>query len=77
MLEGICEKYDSLLSAAKGNVSVVVTSAQPLEKATETKLMALLRASPKLVGEGQTPVIESKVQNNADGYRLMQRFLEG
>lgn len=60
LLDKILTSFESLMSAAAGEVTVTVTSAQELDKSTSSKLTSLLKGT-KLIGSSQTPKVVSKV----------------
>jgi len=60
VLEGVCEKFAQLMSAHRGEVELVVTSAQPLEQKTLKQLENAVGKS-KYVAQGQKLKVVPKV----------------
>ncbi|KAL2753726.1 hypothetical protein ACRALDRAFT_1071865 [Sodiomyces alcalophilus JCM 7366] len=63
ILPGICEKFGEIMSAAKGEVEVVVTSAQQLDNKTLNRLEAAVSKSPYV---GQAKKLKVTNQVNPD-----------
>ncbi|AEO61762.1 hypothetical protein MYCTH_57224 [Thermothelomyces thermophilus ATCC 42464] len=61
LLPGVCNKFNELMSAARGEVEMIVTSAQPLDNKTLTRLENAVSKS-SYVGAGK----KLKVKNNVN-----------
>lgn len=61
LLKGVCEKFGDIISAAKGELELIVTSAQALDNKTLNRLEAAVSKSP-YVGQGK----KLKVTNNVN-----------
>ncbi|KAL1884368.1 hypothetical protein VTK73DRAFT_62 [Phialemonium thermophilum] len=61
LLGGVCTKFSELMSAARGEVELVVTSAQPLDNKTLSRLETAVSKS-SYVGQGK----KLKVKNNVN-----------
>lgn len=60
MLEGVCEKFNTLMSAARGEVEMTITSAQPLDQKVVRQLEQAVGKS-KYVGQGKKLKVVPKV----------------
>lgn len=66
LLKGVCEKFGELISAAKGEVELVVTSAQQLDNKTLNRLEAAVTKSP-YVGQGKKLKVTNQVNPDIIG----------
>ena len=60
VLEGVCEKFGTLMSAARGEVEMTITSAQPLDPKVVRQLEQAVSKS-KYVGQGKKLKVVPKV----------------
>ncbi|QUC23802.1 uncharacterized protein UV8b_08043 [Ustilaginoidea virens] len=63
LLKGVCDKFGEIMSAARGEVELKVTSAQPLDTKTLARLEAAV-AKSEYVGRGKKLKVTNQV--NAD-----------
>lgn len=61
VLEGVCEKFAQLMSAARGEVELTITSAQPLDQKVVRQLEQAVSKS-QYVGQGQKLKVVPKVR---------------
>jgi len=66
LLKGICEKFGELISAAKGEVELTVTSASALDNRTLSRLEAAVSKS-SYVGQGKKLKVTNKVNSDILG----------
>ncbi|KAF5003564.1 hypothetical protein FDECE_9903, partial [Fusarium decemcellulare] len=66
LLPGVCEKFATIISAARGEVEVTVTSAQPLDKRTLNRLETAVSKST-YVGQGQKLKVTNAVNPDIVG----------
>ncbi|KAI0837316.1 putative oligomycin sensitivity conferring protein [Hypoxylon sp. FL0890] len=66
ILEGVCEKFGQIMSASRGEVEVVVTSAQPLDNKTLSRLESAVSKSP-YVGQGKKLKVTNQVNPDIIG----------
>lgn len=66
LLKGICEKFGELMSAAKGEVELTVTSASQLDSKTLSRLEAAVSKS-QYVGQGKKLKVTNKVNSDILG----------
>jgi F-type H+-transporting ATPase subunit O len=64
ILEGVCVKFGELMSAARGEVEMTVTSAQPLDNKTLGRLETAVSKS-SYVGQGKKLKVTNKVSFDA------------
>ena len=64
VLEGVCEKFGTLMSAARGEVEMTITSAQPLDAKVVRQLETAVGKS-KYVGQGKKLKVVPKVSLQA------------
>jgi len=71
VLEGVCEKFGTLMSAARGEVEMTITSAQPLDPKVVRQLEQAVSKS-KYVGQGKklkvVPKVSTLQYRRADSY---------
>jgi len=60
LLRGVCDKFGELMAASRGEIELVVTSAQPLDSKTLGRLEAAV-AKSQYVGKGQKLKVTNKV----------------
>jgi F-type H+-transporting ATPase subunit O len=60
LLPGVCDKFGELMSAARGELEMVVTSAQQLDNRTLQRLETAVAKSP-YVGAGKKLKVTNKV----------------
>jgi len=60
LLDGVCEKFGTLMSAAKGEVEMVITSASPLDQKVVKQLEGVVSKS-QYVGQGKKLKVVPKV----------------
>ena len=60
VLEGVCEKFSTLMSAARGEVEMTITSAAPLENKMVKQLETAVSKS-QYIGQGQKLKVVPKV----------------
>ena len=61
VLEGVCEKFGTLMSASRGEVEMVITSAAPLDPKTVRQLESAVSKS-QYVGQGKKLKVVPKVR---------------
>jgi len=61
LLDGVCEKFGTLMSAARGEVEMVITSAAPLDQKVVRQLENVVGKS-QYVGQGKKLKVVSKVR---------------
>jgi F-type H+-transporting ATPase subunit O len=66
LLPGVCSKFTELMSAARGEVEMVVTSAQPLDNRTLSRLEAAVSKS-SYVGAGKKLKVKNTVNSDIVG----------
>lgn len=59
-LQGVCEKFGELMSAARGEVEMTITSAERLDNKTLSRLETAVSKSP-YIGQGKTLKVTNKV----------------
>ncbi|TGZ84490.1 F1 complex, OSCP/delta subunit of ATPase [Ascodesmis nigricans] len=60
LVNGVIDKFSTLMSAHKGEIQATITSAQPLDQKTLTRLQTAISKS-QFVGAGQSLKVENKV----------------
>ncbi|KAI0013279.1 OSCP-domain-containing protein [Xylariaceae sp. FL0662B] len=60
ILQGVCEKFSELMSASRGEIELVITSAQQLDSKTLSRLETAVAKSP-YVGPGKKLKVTNKV----------------
>jgi len=71
VLEGACEKFTQLMSAHKGEIEMVVTSAVPLENKVLRQLETAVSKS-QYVGQGQKLKVVPKVSPDIRGGLIVE-----
>ncbi|EGS23876.1 mitochondrial ATP synthase subunit 5-like protein [Thermochaetoides thermophila DSM 1495] len=71
LLPGVCSKFGELMSAARGEVEMVVTSAQPLDNKTLARLEAAVSKSD-VVGAGKTLKVKNTVNPDIIGGLIVE-----
>ncbi|KAM5363565.1 hypothetical protein ACJZ2D_011949 [Fusarium nematophilum] len=71
LLPGVCEKFSSIISAARGEVEVTVTSAQPLDKRTLNRLESAVSKSA-YIGQGQKLKVTNSVNSDIVGGLIVE-----
>merc|ERR1711967_198395 len=66
VLEGVCEKFSTLMSAARGEVEMTITSAAPLDNKMVKQLETAVSKS-QYVGQGQKLKVVPKVDPEIRG----------
>lgn len=66
LLRGVCDKFAALMAAARGEVEMIVTSAQPLDARTLSRLEAAVSKSP-YVGQGKKLKVTNQVNSDIVG----------
>ncbi|KAK4101027.1 OSCP-domain-containing protein [Parathielavia hyrcaniae] len=66
LLPGVCNKFGELMSAARGEVEMVVTSAQPLDNRTLSRLEAAVQKS-SYIGAGKKLKVKNTVNTDIVG----------
>lgn len=66
ILKGVCDKFGEIINAAKGEVEVVVTSAQQLDNKTLNRLETAVAKSP-YVGQGKKLRVTNQVNPDIIG----------
>ncbi|OTA83609.1 hypothetical protein M434DRAFT_400660 [Hypoxylon sp. CO27-5] len=66
ILEGVCEKFGQIMSASRGEVELVVTSAQQLDNKTLSRLESAASKSP-YVGQGKKLKVTNQVNPDIIG----------
>ena len=64
VLEGVCEKFGMLMSAARGEVELTITSASPLDQKVVRQLESAVSKS-QYVGQGKKLKVVPKVSASA------------
>ena len=67
VLEGVCEKFGTLMGAARGEVEMTITSAAPLDAKVVRQLETAVSKS-KYVGQGKKLKVVPKVSLHHVGY---------
>merc|ERR1711939_735942 len=70
-LEGVCEKFSTLMSAARGEVEMTITSAAPLENKMVKQLEAAVSKS-QYIGQGQKLKVVPKVDPEIRGGLIVE-----
>jgi len=73
VLEGVCEKFGVLMSAARGEVEMTITSAAPLDQKVVRQLEQAVSKS-QYVGQGKKLKVVPKVRKCAD-FRIAGMWL--
>merc|ERR1712098_840578 len=71
VLEGVCEKFSTLMSAARGEVEMTITSAAPLENKMVKQLETAVSKS-QYVGQGQKLKVVPKVDPEIRGGLIVE-----
>ncbi|KAK0747625.1 ATP synthase delta subunit-domain-containing protein [Apiosordaria backusii] len=71
LLPGVCTKFGELMSAARGEVEMVVTSAQPLDNKTLNRLESAVSKS-SYVGEGKKLKVKNQVNPDIIGGLIVE-----
>ncbi|KAM0282577.1 hypothetical protein ACHAQH_002945 [Verticillium albo-atrum] len=71
ILPGVCEKFAELIAAAKGEVELIVTSAQQLDSKTLTRLETAAAKSP-YVGQGKKLKVTNQVNPEIVGGLIVE-----
>ncbi|CAP70747.1 uncharacterized protein PODANS_3_8090 [Podospora anserina S mat+] len=71
LLPGVCAKFGELMSAARGEVEMVVTSAQPLDNKTLNRLESAVSKS-SYVGEGKKLKVKNQVNPDIIGGLIVE-----
>ncbi|EFZ02098.1 ATP synthase delta (OSCP) subunit [Metarhizium robertsii] len=66
LLKGVCEKFGAIMSAARGEVELRVTSAQPLDNKTLSRLETAVSKS-QYVGQGKKLKVTNEVNSDIIG----------
>ncbi|OAQ69144.1 ATP synthase subunit 5 [Pochonia chlamydosporia 170] len=66
LLKGVCEKFGAIMSAARGEVELKVTSAQPLDNKTLSRLETAVSKS-QYVGQGKKLKVTNEVNSDIIG----------
>ncbi|EFY91018.1 ATP synthase F0 subcomplex subunit OSCP atp5 [Metarhizium acridum] len=66
LLKGVCEKFGAIMSAARGEVELKVTSAQPLDSKTLSRLETAVSKS-QYVGQGKKLKVTNQVNSDIIG----------
>ncbi|PNY28515.1 ATP synthase subunit 5, mitochondrial [Tolypocladium capitatum] len=66
LLKGVCDKFSQLMSAARGEVEMTVTSAQPLDSKTLSRLETAV-AKSSYVGQGKKLKVTNQVNSDIVG----------
>ncbi|KAK8144979.1 ATP synthase F0 subcomplex subunit OSCP atp5 [Beauveria asiatica] len=66
LLQGVCHKFNQIISASRGEVEMTVTSAQPLDNKTLAKLETAVSKSP-YVGAGKKLKVTNEVNSDIIG----------
>lgn len=72
VLEGVCEKFSTLMSAARGEVEMTITSAAPLENKMVKQLETAVSKS-QYIGQGQKLKVVPKVSSRDVHIERMKR----
>jgi F-type H+-transporting ATPase subunit O len=70
-LEGVVEKFGVLMGAARGEIELTVTSAQPLDNKTLSRLESAVSKS-QYVGQGKKLKVVSKVNPDIRGGLIVE-----
>ena len=76
VLEGVCEKFSTLMSAARGEVEMTITSAAPLENKMVKQLETAVSKS-QYIGQGQKLKVVPKVSSRGAHIARMKRDIGG
>ncbi|KAI6832359.1 hypothetical protein KC340_g6737, partial [Hortaea werneckii] len=71
VLEGVCEKFSTLMSAARGEVEMTITSAAPLENKMVKQLETAVSKS-QYIGQGQKLKVVPKVDPEIRGGLIVE-----
>ncbi|KAL9941317.1 hypothetical protein ACHAP9_005153, partial [Verticillium nonalfalfae] len=71
ILPGVCEKFAELIAAAKGEVELIVTSAQQLDSKTLNRLETAVAKSP-YVGQGKKLKVTNQVNPEIVGGLIVE-----
>ncbi|KAI7347247.1 OSCP-domain-containing protein, partial [Hortaea werneckii] len=71
VLEGVCEKFSTLMSAARGEVEMTITSAAPLDNKMVKQLETAVSKS-QYVGQGQKLKVVPKVDPEIRGGLIVE-----
>jgi len=71
LLKGICDKFGELMSAARGEVELTVTSASQLDSKTLTRLESAVSKS-QYVGQGKKLKVTNKVNSDILGGLIVE-----
>ncbi|KAL2116875.1 hypothetical protein VTJ04DRAFT_9043 [Mycothermus thermophilus] len=71
LLPGVCAKFAELMSAARGEVELIVTSAQPLDNKTLNRLESAVAKSP-YVGSGKKLKVKNQVNPDIVGGLIVE-----
>ncbi|KAK0259224.1 hypothetical protein B0A54_14971 [Friedmanniomyces endolithicus] len=71
LLDGVCEKFGTLMSAAKGEVEMVITSASPLDQKVVKQLEGMVSKS-QYVGAGKKLKVVPKVNPDIRGGLIVE-----
>ncbi|KAK1069290.1 ATP synthase F0 subcomplex subunit OSCP atp5, partial [Friedmanniomyces endolithicus] len=71
LLDGVCEKFGTLMSAAKGEVEMVITSASPLDQKVVKQLEGVVSKS-QYVGQGKKLKVVPKVNPDIRGGLIVE-----
>ncbi|KAN0112700.1 OSCP domain containing protein [Hyaloscypha variabilis] len=71
LLKGVCEKFGELMSAAKGEVELTVTSASQLDSKTLSRLETAVSKS-QYVGQGKKLKVTNKVNSDILGGLIVE-----
>ncbi|OAA43760.1 ATP synthase subunit 5 [Metarhizium rileyi] len=66
LLKGVCDKFSAIMSAARGEVELKVTSAQPLDSKTLARLETAVSKS-QYVGQGKKLKVTNEVNSDIIG----------
>lgn len=73
VLEGVCEKFSTLMSAARGEVEMTITSAAPLENKMVKQLETAVSKS-QYIGQGQKLKVVPKVSSRGARIEREKRY---
>ncbi|OAQ96079.1 hypothetical protein LLEC1_04617, partial [Akanthomyces lecanii] len=71
LLQGVCQKFNQIMSASKGEVEMTVTSAQPLDSKTLSKLETAVSKS-SYVGAGKKLKVTNEVNSDIVGGLIVE-----
>ncbi|KAJ4153617.1 hypothetical protein LMH87_010097 [Akanthomyces muscarius] len=71
LLQGVCHKFNQIMSASKGEVEMTVTSAQPLDSKTLSKLETAVSKS-SYVGAGKKLKVTNEVNSDIVGGLIVE-----